>query len=189
MEPSWAGSLECSECGGKRMIADKFSKKMLDKRRADEKAKLRCKECVEKAAAAERDAAAARQAASCSEGAGDATTLHTCSACAKELAASAFNRNQLGKGPGKQRCRSCVAAAEEEAAGAGSAARDAAIEAARRRLAQVEVSGSVAEKLAASNDLAALEAQKVTGLKPVVLGNGRGRGRGGRFGRGRGRGS
>ena len=43
-----------------------------------------------------------------------------------------------------------------------------------------------AERVAAESEVAALEAQKVTGLQPVRLGRGggRGRGRGGRSGRG-----
>ena len=29
----WAGNFDCSECGRKRLIADEFSKKMLEKRK------------------------------------------------------------------------------------------------------------------------------------------------------------
>ena len=42
-----------------------------------------------------------------------------CSACEKALPASAFNKTQLSKGEGKQRCRECVTSAEQaEASGA-----------------------------------------------------------------------
>ena len=33
MAQQWAGNFDCSECGRKRLIADEFSKKMLDKRK------------------------------------------------------------------------------------------------------------------------------------------------------------
>ena len=87
---------------------------------------------------------------------------------------------RLSKGAGKQRCRKCVEAAEAAAAGAGAAKQAAAIEEARRALQQAEIGGAAAVTAAAASRLAALEAEKVTGLKPVVLGRGgRGRGRGG----------
>ena len=133
---------------------------------------------MDKAAEAERTAAAARQASK-PVAAGEAETEeHECSACAKKQVASAFNRTQLSKGPGKQRCRACVEAAEADASKAGGAKLDADIEAARKALQQAEISGNAAEKLKTSSKLAALEGQKVTGLKPVILGRGRGRGRG-----------
>ena len=117
---------------------------------------------------------------------GAATTLLTCSSCKKGLAATAFNRTQLAKGPEKQRCRDCVEAAEAQAAGASTAAKDAAIEEARKALAAAELSGNSAQVLKTSSHLAALEGEKVTGLKPIVLGRGRGRGGGSwRGGRGR----
>lgn len=187
-DPSWAGSFDCSECGRKRLIAADFSKKMLEKRRADEAAKLRCKTCVDAAAASERDAAAAKRAAAPPSDDGEAP-LRKCSSCQKELALSAFNRTQLGKGEAKQRCQACVASAETAATGASRAGKDAAIEEARKKLAKVEISGTVVEKLAVANELAALEAEKVTGLKPQIMGRARfGRGRGGGGGgRGKGR--
>ena len=94
---------------------------------------------------------------------------------------------RLSKGAGKQRCRECVEAAEQAASGQGAANQAAAIEEARRALQQAEIGGSAAATAGAAARLAALEAQKVTGLKPVVLGRGgRGRGRGGGSWRGRG---
>jgi len=58
--------------------------------------------------------------------------------------------------------------------------------AAKERLAAAT---TMAERVTAESEVAALEAQKVTGLQPVRLGRGRGgsgRGRGGGSGRGRG---
>eukprot|EP00965_Chrysotila_dentata_P211935 6186725-Pleurochrysis_carterae.AAC.6 len=49
-------------------------------------------------------------------------------------------------------------------------------ECAQTAMQRAEASGSVAEKLATSAAHAALEAERVTGLKPVVLGRGRTRG-------------
>ena len=73
-----------------------------------------------------------------------------------------------------------------QAAGASTAAKDAAIEEARKALAAAELSGNSAQVLKTSSHLAALEGEKVTGLKPIVLGRGRGRGGGSwRGGRGR----
>jgi hypothetical protein len=182
----WAGDFSCSGCGRQRLIADDFSKKQQDKFRKGGVAA--CKSCVDSKAEAERSAAAARQPV---DGAGAASAggaegeHQPCAACSRSLSASLFNRTQLSKGPGKQRCRECVEAAEADAAKAGSASLQADIEEARVALQQAEVSGDAASRLKASSKLAALEGQKVTGLKPIVLGRGRGRGRGGGRGRGR----
>ena len=153
---------------------------------------MRCKTCVDAAAEAERKAAAARQASAVAANAGSRGVLagegepleHVCSACKKSLPASAFNRTQLNKGAEKQRCQTCVSSAEKELNDTAEALRKAKLDEARQALKVTEATGSAAEKCAAAASLAALEAQAVTGLKPMVLGNGKGRGRG----RGRGRG-
>ena len=112
--------------------------------------------------------------------------MHECASCKKSLAAEKFNRTQLvQKGPGKQRCRECVEKAEASTAGAAKEKQDAGIEEARKALKQAEIGGNAAATLVAASKLAALEGEKVTGLKPVVLGKGRGRGRGGGSWRGR----
>ena len=200
---SWASEFNCAgPCGRKRLIAANFSNKMLDKARRDEHAPIRCKECVEAAAAEERAVAAAKQAAKASvaetlpaapvptDGPNalppppppPPTEQHVCSACGKTLAAEAFNRTQLAKGVGKQRCRECVEQAEKQAVASSDTQREASLAEARAALKEAEATGSAAQVLKASTTLAALEAQKVTGLKPVVLGRGRGswRGRSGR---------
>ncbi len=92
---------------------------------------------------------------------------------------------RLSKGAGKQRCRECVEASEQAASSQGAVNQAAKIEEARRALQQAEIGGSAAATAGAAARLAALEAEKVTGLKPVILGRGgRGRGRGSWRGRG-----
>lgn len=200
-DPTWAGSFDCSACGRKRLIAADFSKKMMEKKQKDERAPIKCKACVEKAQADERAAAAARSAAKNAEAGGGAAAAsgggaidvsdvsdggqaqqqqkHECAACKRQLGADAYNRTQLSKGAGKQRCRECVEAAEKSAASASNEKKEAALEEARKALAAAELSGNAAQVLKASSTLSALEGEKVTGLKPMVLGRGRGRGRGG----------
>ncbi|KAJ8598280.1 hypothetical protein CTAYLR_006006 [Chrysophaeum taylorii] len=167
---NWAGDFECSVCKRKRLIANEFSKKMQEKRRKDPTAALKCKQCVDAEAKAEQAKAAAKGPADGEQ--------HTCSACAKKIPASRFTKPQLKKGPGKQRCVDCVAKAQEEEATAGQADKAARLAEAKREAERADVSGSAAEKLAASAKVAALEGELVTGLRPTVVGRGRGRGRG-----------
>ena len=76
----------------------------------------------------------------------------------------------------KRRCLECVSKAEQSEASAASARRDEELEAARKALKEVEAKGGSALEVAkAFAKVSALEGQKVTGLKPVVLGRGRGR--------------
>lgn len=192
-EAGWAGVYDCiGSCRRKRLIATEFSKKQIEKYQKDPDAAMTCKQCVEAKAADERKQAAARQAEKAkaappvapgaavdvSDGDGKAT-LHECASCKKQLDAAAYNRTQLSKGVGKQRCRDCVEAAEKAAASATNEKKEAALEEARKALAKAEISKDSVAILKASSTLAALEGEKVTGLKPIVLGKGRGRGRGG----------
>ena len=202
-EAGWAGTFTCcGPCGRKRLVAAEFSKAQITKKQKDEAAEIKCKQCVEAAQQAERDAAKKKAEAAAPKDCGpvDAATaankseavidvtdaaptvpeLHECASCKKSLAADKFNRTQLvQKGPGKQRCRECVEKAEASTAGAAKEKQDAGIEEARKALKQAEIGGNAAATLVAASKLAALEGEKVTGLKPVVLGKGRGRGRGG----------
>uniref|UniRef100_A0A7S0EW07 Stc1 domain-containing protein n=1 Tax=Phaeocystis antarctica TaxID=33657 RepID=A0A7S0EW07_9EUKA len=185
----WAGDLVCSVCRRKRLTAVEFSKKAVEKHRKEPDAPMKCKTCVEAAAQEERDVAATKTAAGgAAVPAGDGPSEgHECSSCKNALPATAFSRSNLSKGPGKQRCSECVAEAEKAHVTAGDAALREKLAAAKTAAAKAEASGSVVEKLAAHSKVAAIEAQMVTGLKPVVLGRGgRGRGgrHGGRFGRG-----
>ena len=200
----WSGNFDCSgPCKRKRLVGDEFSKKALEKYRRDGKA-LKCKQCVAAAEAAERkaaqDRAEAKAKATEGEGAGagaaknDGDPPVTCASCSKSLPPSSYNRNQLSKPPGKARCRSCVEeAVAKEAEGVASSKKER-LEKAQKDLEDAKRRGDTQAIIAAESVVAALEAEVVTGLKPVVLGKGRGRGgrwssgRGGQGGRGRGRG-
>jgi hypothetical protein len=157
---------------------------------------LKCKKCVSEAEAKERLAATMK--------AGDATHSNTndgknenetrnCTSCDKILPFSAFNKNQWNKGEGKSRCRQCVEKSillEEEKS---KELKTAKIEEAKAKVEAAEASGNALQKVQARAELAALEAEHVTGLKPVSGKRGRGRGgrgggRGGRSYSGRGRG-
>eukprot|EP00164_Ancoracysta_twista_P012067 GFYU01018820.1.p1 GENE.GFYU01018820.1~~GFYU01018820.1.p1 ORF type:complete len:215 (-),score=50.02 GFYU01018820.1:100-744(-) len=193
---SWAGNFDChGGCERKRLVAAEFSKKMLEKRRMDSLFKIKCKMCVENVQKAERDAAKAKQAAaaaSVSVTSGDGgqedagpEERHKCSACKDELPEGNFNKNQLRKGPGKQRCRDCVEKAEEKASKDLEAKRLAASASANAAANNPALEGK--DKLQAEALSAALEGELVTGLKPIKLGSGRGRGGRGGSWRGRGR--
>ena len=205
----WSGNFDCTgPCKRKRLVGQEFSKKALEKHRRDGKA-LKCKQCVADAEAAERKAAQDRaeakaKAAGASAGIGagsggdaaknDGDAPVTCAACSKSLPPSSYNRNQLSKPPGKARCRSCVEdAVAKEAEGVASSKKER-LEKAQKDLEDAKRRGDTKAIIAAESVVAALEAEVVTGLKPVVLGKGRGRGgrwssgRGGQGGRGRGRG-
>lgn len=183
------------------MVGEEFSKKALEKYRRDGKA-LKCKQCVAANEAAERKAAQDRAVAKAKAEAGGAGASAaknddasqppvTCAACSKSLPPSSYNRNQLSKPPGKARCRSCVEeAVAKEAEGVASSKKER-LETAQKDLEDAKRRGDTKAIIAAESVVAALEAEVVTGLKPVVLGRGSGRGgrwSGGRGGRGRGRG-
>lgn len=187
----WAGDFDCVACRQKRLTAASFSKRMVERHRK-EGVPLTCKVCVEAAAAAERAAAAAKSAAAAATPAavpadGESAAEPVCSACGTAKPASTFTRAQLQKGPLKQRCSECVAAAEAASSSEADAKWEARCKEAKEAARKAEAVGSVAEKLKAHSTVAAIEAEKVTGLKPVVLGRG-GRGRGSWRGAARGRG-
>lgn len=92
---------------------------MIEKQRKDPNFALKCKACVEAKGQEIRAAAAANAKLKAEETAGaageTADSLHECSACKANLQKAAFNRNQLrNKGPGKQRCQTCVQQTEVE---------------------------------------------------------------------------
>lgn len=178
----WAGNYDCSACGKKRMIGSEFSKAALERHRRDPNAQLRCKACTEAAAAVQRSIAAEKQKLAPTADA----QKHVCSACSRELPFAAFNRNQLSKGPEKQRCQQCVAAAEAANLSEGEERYAARLDAAKQAMQRADASGSVAEKVLTASAYSAIQAEKVTGLKPVILGRGRGHGRHGGRGGGRG---
>ena len=145
--------------------------------------KLRCKVCVAQAEAAERKAAAERsltaiehlpklEPSGSSEVASVEILTYACAGkCGRtDLPASAFNRNQLSKGPGKARCRECVEKSIEEEKNDVAVKHVSDIADAREALKGAEASGDAIRILKASNHLSALEAQHVTGIQPKVLG-------------------
>lgn len=98
--------------------------------------------------------------------------------CQQDLPHSCYNRNQWGKGPGKSRCRACVEKSLKDEASQQDQATEDKIANARREVEELKArKAPTAEIVAAESELAALEAEKVTGLKPIRLG-GRGGGRG-----------
>lgn len=152
---------------------------------------LKCKRCVQAVEEAERKAATEKRVASAIAGSSDdPTEIRKCTICKEGLAYSAYNKNQWNKGEGKSKCRSCVEKALAREASEQKASKDEKLEAARSSLKLAEASGNTPAILKAGSIVAALEAEKVTGLKPIRMGRGGGRGRGRTSGRlsGRGRG-
>lgn len=180
-------------------MGEEFSKKALERHRKDGKP-LKCKKCVSAAEQEERDRAEARRRkeaennhASKAASEDDNESRSCAGACGKDLPKSAYNRNQWSKGESKSRCRECVEQAVKDEATEQAKAKEEKIELAKGKVEEAKKSGNQAKILAAESELAALEAEKVTGLKPVKLSSRGGRGgRGGRGirsgGRGRGRG-
>jgi hypothetical protein len=157
---------------------------------------LKCKQCVAEVETEEREAAAARRAIAAS---GDddndqapAKTVESreCALCHKTLPQSDYNRNQWSKGVTKSKCRTCVETAIQQEESQQEQAKQQKINAAKQAVVDAQASGKVAAIIKAESIVAALEAEQVTGLKPVKTRGGRGRGgssgRGGRGGRGRG---
>uniref|UniRef100_A0A6U3ZVH3 Stc1 domain-containing protein n=1 Tax=Ditylum brightwellii TaxID=49249 RepID=A0A6U3ZVH3_9STRA len=187
----WAGQFDCTggTCRRKRLVGSEFSKKALERYRKTG-GPLKCKQCVAAVEQAERKASAAKAAAattatSLSSGSEGGKTKTICASCKQSLPSlSSFNKNQLSKGEGKARCRSCVEKSIADEAKASSNSKQEQINDAKERLrvAKGREKPDPKEILAAESQIAALEAEHVTGLKPVKLG--RGRGRGGRWGSG-----
>ena len=179
----WAGTFDCGTCRRKRLMGEEFSNKMLERHRRDG-APLKCKMCVTAAEKEERERAAARRNAE-GKDAGDSDERRKCAGkCNNVLSKAAFNRNQWSKGEGKSRCRECVEQTLKDEAAQQSKSKEDKIAEARKKVERVKKTGTAQEIVAAESELAALEAEKVTGLKPVKMsaGRSRGRGRSGRFG-------
>jgi hypothetical protein len=182
-------------------MGEEFSKKALERHRKDNGA-LKCKTCVAAAEQAERDQAAARrqeqqkqkQSSSSAttpdddDDANEEESRMCAGKCGKECAKAAFNRNQWSKGETKSRCRECVEQAVQDESAEQQKSKDDKIVAARRKVEEANATGNAQSMVVAESELAALEAEQVTGLKPVKLAAGRGRGRSRGAGRGRGRG-
>jgi len=192
----WAGDLECSgPCRRKRLMAEEFSKTALTKYRK-QGGPLRCKQCVAAAEQLEREQAAARKAVDIIEttdplagSSGSAESSRVCAACQIDKPVADFNKNQWNKGAGVGRCRACVEQSVADEKASNERAQAEKLAAAQAEVEKAKKSGNATAILKAESVLSALQAEKVTGLKPVRMnrgGGGRGRGRGGR-GRGGGR--
>lgn len=186
----WAGNFDCDFCRRKRLVGDEFSKKALEKYRKVG-GKLKCKKCTQQQEEKERQVAAANRAATSTVavdvGAGGGERLK-CKSCEKDLTANEYNKNQWSKGAGKARCRGCVEKSLEDEKSQQESARASKLQAAKDKVDRAKASGNALAILKAESELAALEAEKVTGLKPVRMNRGGAIGSRGRGGRGRGRG-
>mmetsp|Transcript_25149 Transcript_25149/g.68164 ORF Transcript_25149/g.68164 Transcript_25149/m.68164 type:complete len:188 (+) Transcript_25149:57-620(+) len=183
-QQQWAGNFDCSVCRRKRLVGAEFSKNALEKYRRDPTIQLKCKACVELAAKEERAQAAERQN---QQPRGDEQEEYACSACSQTLPGVSFSRAQLSKGPDKRRCQECISTAEAAEMQASAEKYQERLREAKLAMQKAEATGTAAEKLATSSAYSAIEAEKVTGLKPIKLSGGRGHGRGrgrGRLGRG-----
>ena len=188
----WAGNFDCSVCRRKRLMAEEFSKSSLEKHRKTGQA-MRCKQCTAKQEQQKRAAKANTSSTNNNEDANDANDANETRMCAgpcqKVLKKDAYNRNQWSKPVGKSRCRECVEKAIQEESNQQKNSKDDKIESLRKKIADLRLSKTSTPQqiVAAESELAAIEAEKVTGLKPIKLG-----GRGGRarrnYGAGRGRG-
>lgn len=134
---------------------------------------LKCKRCVAEAEGKERAAAASKPNNTVAPG-----ETRACAKCSKTLSSDSFNRNQWNKGEGKSKCKSCVEQSLAEEASQQAQSKSDKIEKARQEVEAAKASGNAQAILKAESVLSALEAEKVTGLKPVKMGRG-GRGRGG----------
>ncbi|CAM9396963.1 unnamed protein product, partial [Scytosiphon promiscuus] len=181
---SWAGTLACSRCRKKRLTAESFSANQLRqlRERKISEDKLRCKECVAKAAAEERE-----RASNSSGGIAGKGQPLSCSLCKRQdLPATSFTNTQARKPDGSRKCRDCSAAADAAEAETLKAAREAKMSEAQTASASAaklpKGAAGAAARLKAASAECAREAEKVTGLKPLVGAGkrgGRGRGRGG----------
>ena len=155
---------------------------------------MRCKQCTAKQEQEKRAAKAGTTSSNNNEDSNDNDNeTRTCAGpCHRVLKKDAYNRNQWSKPVGKSRCRECVEKAIQEESNQQKNSKDDKIESLRKKIANLRLSKTSTPQqiVAAESELAAIEAEKVTGLKPIRLG-GRGRGRGARsrYGAGRGRGA
>jgi hypothetical protein len=192
INPKWAGVFACSLCRRKRLTAESFSGKQIDNFRK-KNTPLKCKACVaEMEAKTSATAAAARalkSAATEADANGEKVSAEgeddtkVCTLCSQSLPLKNFSRTQQRSATPK--CIDCTTKFENEQKNASEALKQDKLIAASKRVAEANKTSNVFEKMAANAELAALEAEKVTGLKPKVLNSKgmRGRGRGHRGGR------
>lgn len=172
-------------------MGDKFSKKAMERYRKDG-IPLKCTECVSAIEQAEREQAQARRTNMKSSinkrtDLNDGERRKCAGSCGKDLPQSSFNRNQWSKGEGKSRCCDCVEQAVKTEATQQAKSKEDKIALAKQKVEEANKSGDPVKILAAESMMAALQAELVTGLKPVKLSSRRGRGRGSARGSGGGR--
>ena len=109
----------------------------------------------------------------------------TCAACKKALDPSKFKRNQLSK-HAKARCISCVEESVKKEETQRQQSKDDKLAELQKLIKEAEAKGDVMGRVRYESQVAALEGERVTGLKPISMGRGRSRGRGGRGRGGRG---
>lgn len=169
----WAGNFDCSVCRRKRLVGAEFSKKALEKYRKTGGA-LKCKTCTaaqeekERLAAAAKKATASTTSDTISANANDPPV--TCAKCKKSLPPTDFNRNQIAKKE-KARCRKCVEEAIQLEESSIKSSKEAKLQEILKKIQEMEKKGDIAGRVRYESELSALEAEHVTGLKPVKMGN------------------
>jgi hypothetical protein len=143
-------------------------KQALDKYRKDG-AKLRCKACVADVEEAERNEAAAKRAIMLIL----SNETRACAKCKETLGSIAFNRNQWSKGEEKSKCRTCVEKIIVEEELQKKQFNETKFANAVASVEKAKCSGNIKSLLKAESERAAIEAEKVTGLKPVRMNLGR----------------
>jgi Stc1 domain len=155
-------------------MATEFSKNALELYRKQDKP-LRCKQCVQEAAAQEREAsvkASANAIASSSAAEADpgAEATRICAACQETRPQSSYNRNQWNnKKEGVSRCIRCIDAAAATEVTQSATALTAKLQAAEVAVEAAKRTGNTGKILQAESVLSALQAEQVTGLKPVRM--------------------
>ena len=177
----WAGNFDCSVCRRKRLVATEFSKRALERHRKSG-GTLKCNKCTSELEERERSEAVSKRKTASASCDGGESTRAACASCKTVLPIDNFNRNQLAKKE-KARCRSCVEQSIQDEERTRESSKQGKVDEIKRKINEAETKGDVQERLKWESQLSALEAEHVTGLKPIVMGRGRGRrgrGRGGR---------
>lgn len=177
----WAGNFDCGLCDRKRLMANEFSKATLATFfKTQNREELKCKQCTSKEEQRKRTVACSKIERKTTHAAHDENEKRKCASCNHLLPKSSFNFNQYKKPEGKSRCRSCVEESVKDDEIKQKMNGDEKIDMARKMVEDLKSSKSATtrEIVVAESKLAALEAEKITGLKPVRMG-GRGRGRSG----------
>ena len=96
-----------------------------------------------------------------------------CAVCKENLGSDAFNRNQWSKGSERSKCRSCVENFIEKEESQQKQIIETKMANALANVEKAKGSGNTISLLKIESELAAMEAERVTGLKPVRMSRGR----------------